>query len=197
MPQWLIHVRLVFFTLVYISAFLHTSVQAASRETNGVVGEWVINAKLSEAVRPEQPEQRNFLDNQNINTSVSVGGLPLPKIGVRQAPMLEESAKHPEVLQCQALKIEESASPSNNSKVKRLELTFVGVGEETVVVGEFRGIKTKYTGKTIDQRYQTTERKVKKLYEIRKDGRLEVTVTIKPDGAAKRIYKQVFDRKPS
>lgn len=195
MPQWLTHVRLVFFILVYISAFLHTSVQAASRDSNGLVGEWVINAKLSEAVRPEQPEKRNFLDNQNINTSVSVGGLPLPKIGVRQAPMLKESAKHPEVLQCQALKIEES--PSSNNKVKRLELTFVGVGEETVVVGEFRGIKTKYNGKSIDQRYETTERKVKKLYEIREDGRLEVTVTIKPDGAAKRIYKQVFDRKQS
>ena len=65
---------------------------------------------------------------------------------------------------------------------------------DSMVIGEFRGRKTSLSPYKIRQSYNTTERRVKKLFSIRPDGRLLVQVEIKPKGAKKRVLSRVFDR---
>ena len=60
--------------------------------------------------------------------------------------------------------------------------------------GEFRGRKTTWSNRKIEQKYKTTERRVQKTWSIRSDGRLLVQVMIKPKGGKKRTFSRVFDR---
>lgn len=150
-------------------------------------GHWQLNLPESDkvAIKYEKGSgagRRNILQNGN----VSVNGLPLPTIMIRQGPASSLPAKNPEVLLCNLMQIDTEGD--------RMTLIYDNDEKEKMRRGDYRGRNTKWDRKGIKQTYKTTERKVTKSWAIRDDGRLLVEVKIDPRGDRARTYRRVFDR---
>ena len=152
-----------------------------------LVGQWELDAERTEAIQPEQPQQKQWLKGQNISTSVSYGGQRLPTIRRKIGAMSSLSERDPEVLRCKEMVI--------SNKGDDLLFTYVDVGSEVRQKGKKRGFNTAWNKKKLTDSYKTTTRKVSHTFAIQDDESLLVTVLIKPNKGPKRIYKQVFNRK--
>ena len=154
-------------------------------KTPEFVGEWVINHELTDAIAPEFKDANLFSGLGNGKVRVSIMGVPLP--GSEQQPATPSAAlKDPDVLGCNEMRIEHVG--------KELQLTYKGVGSEVLKRGDYRGRDTTWSKKSIRQTYASTSRKVSKKWELRRDGRLLVTVVLNPNNDKKRTYKRVFER---
>ena len=151
------------------------------------LGHWVLNEERTQAIQPEQPESRNWLPKGRVSTSVSVGGIPLPRTGSKVPPVSSQTASDPTVLRIKALTI---AAPDE----QRVILEYGDLDSETLHRGDYRGARTSWNRKQLRTRYQSTERKVEHRYDIQQDGSLLVTTRIKPNRAKRRTYLQVFER---
>ena len=151
------------------------------------VGQWTINNELTDAIAPEFKDSDLFSGFGNGSVSVSVMGIPLPGGGQRQASS-GGALKDPDVLSCREMRIEQHGDG--------LQMTYEGVGSELLRPGDYRGRQSSWSRKRISQRYKSTSRKVSKKWEVRRDGRLLVTVVINPKNDKKRTYKRVFDPVP-
>ena len=49
-------------------------------QANELLGTWVLDPEKSEAIAPKNVEEKNFFKDNNISTSVSVGGMGLPRL---------------------------------------------------------------------------------------------------------------------
>ncbi len=156
-------------------------------KSTALVGTWLIDVEKTEAIQPEQPQEKNWFKNQNIQTSVSVAGMPLPNPRTKVAPISSHAAKDPDILRCKELRIE----PNGNG----LRFTYVDVGSELRKQGAYRGAKIRWNKTKLTESYKSTERKVTQTYEIKDNNQLWVTVKINPYKGATRTYKQVFNRK--
>ena len=150
-------------------------------------GQWQLNLTESDKVAIKYEEgsgtgRRNILQNG----TVSINGLPLPTIMIRQGPASGLPAKNPEVLLCNIMEI--------GADGDRLTLTYDNDEKEKMRRGDYRGRTTKWDKKGLKQSYKTPERKVTKSWAIRDDGRLLVEVKIDPRGDRARTYRRVFDR---
>ena len=172
------------FRVVLSSLLLFVSGHALATD---LVGQWLLDAEKTEAIQPEQPQQKQWLKGQNVSTSVSYGGQRLPTLRQKVPPMSTLSARDPEVLRCKEMTI--------SNKGDDLLFTYVDVGSEVRRKGKKRGFNTAWNKKKLTDSYKTTTRKVSHTFEIQDNGSLLVTVLIKPDKGPKRIYKQVFNRK--
>jgi hypothetical protein len=77
---------------------------------------------------------------------------------------------------------------------KKVKLLYDNGNTETLRQGEYRGRTTTLSKNKIEQKYKTTERRVRKTWSLREDGRLLVAVRIKYEGDKARTYSRVFDR---
>lgn len=169
---------------ILCAALLTTSDHSHATE---LVGQWELDAERTEAIQPEQPQQKQWLKGQNISTNVSYGGQRLPTIRRKIGAMSSLSERDPEVLRCKELVI--------SNKGDDLLFTYVDVGSEVRSKGRKRGFNTAWSKKKLTDSYKTTTRKVSHTFAIQDDNSLLVTVLIKPNKGPKRIYKQVFNRK--
>ena len=160
---------------------------ALQAKATQLIGTWTIDVAQTEAIQPEQPQEKNWFKNQNIRTSVSVAGMPLPNPRTKVAPISSHAPKDPDILRCKELKIE----PNGDG----LRFTYVDVGSEMRKQGSYRGAKIRWNKKKLTESYKSTERKVTQTYEIKDNNQLLVTVKINPYKGATRTYKQVFNRK--
>ncbi len=168
-------------------ASLAVAVHAKDPQTNNkLIGTWILDPEKSTAVQPENVEQRNWFKDNNVQTSVNVGGMPLPKLRRRVPPISSHAEVDPGVLRCKKMTIA--------AVEQDLEFTYADVGSERRKQGHYRGVDTKWNNKSLSESYKTTTRKVKQKYELTKTGELLVTVIINPHKGAKRTYKQVFRR---
>ncbi|MGI9326041.1 MAG: hypothetical protein ACR2PZ_12530 [Pseudomonadales bacterium] len=169
---------------VLCGALLCCSVWA---EASALTGIWILNEERSAQVQPEQLESRNWLGGGKVNTSVNVGGIPLPGgSSGKQKAMSDQPAKDPDILRCKRMEIESSGED--------LQITYDELGRDLFRQGKYRGVTSRWDKKRLKSRYQTTTRKVTHDLQLQKDESLLVTVTIKADGSRKRTYKQVFER---
>jgi len=166
--------------ILVLSSFVH-----GAERTSALLGTWVINHELTEEVAPEFKDSGLFDNLGGGRVSVSVMGVPLPRSDAQPQASIG-SPRDPDVLSCLEMILQE--------KGDRLIATYQEVGEEEFIRGEFRGRSSKWGNKSLVQTYKTTERKVSKSYEIRSDGRMLVTVVIKPNKDKKRVFKRVFER---
>ena len=177
--------RLTIFTVI-IAAGLAT---LASADSSRFSGSWQLNANESDVLR-EDLDQRTSLINKPGKLSGSIMGMPLPGGKPKNRSHSPLTAKDPAVLRVRLMEIDIASDA--------VQLTFPELSgfeaSDNMVIGEFRGRKTSLSSNRIRQNYQTTERRVKKLFSIRSDGRLLVQVEIKPKGAKKRVLSRVFDR---
>ena len=152
-----------------------------------LVGAWVLDVERTAQVQPEQPQQRQWFKGQNVSTSVSYGGMPLPRVRHKVPPQSTLSEREPSVLRCKEMTIAHKGDD--------LLFTYLDVGSEVRKKGKHRGFKTSWNNKTLNESYRSTTRKVTHKFEMQKDESLLVTVVIKPDKGPKRIFKQIFNRK--
>lgn len=150
-----------------------------------LVGDWVINHELTDEIAPEFKDASLFSGMGSGRVSVSVMGIPIPRAEAQPASP-SGALKDPDVLSCNEMRIEHVGD--------ELQLTYKGVGSEVLKQGDYRGRQTRWTSKSINQHYESTSRKVTKAWELRRDGRLLVTVEINPTKDKKRTYKRVFER---
>ena len=172
-------------TLLLVIALVFTCTALARDRESEITGTWIINHELTEAIAPDFDKGGLFDGLGGGQVSVSVMGVPVPRNEPAQRTSVG-SPRDPDVLSCLEMILQENGD--------RMVATYQEVGEEEFIRGEFRGRSSSWTHKSLAQNYKTTERKVAKTYEIRSDGRLLVTVVVKPRKDKKRVYKRVFER---
>ena len=147
-------------------------------------GHWILNEELTREAQPEQ-RGRNSAADKLPRPSISIGGMPLPGTGRAPPPSLPGNAADPKVLRAPELAI----APSGDA----LQLSYPGHGNDTFVRGNQQGIVSRWSDRKLTTHYETTSRKVSQTYEVRKDGRLLVTVKLNPNQGPATVYKRVFD----
>jgi len=159
---------------------------ALAREKDSQLeGTWVMNQELTEEVQPEFKNSGLFDNLGGGRMQVSVMGMPVPTSEAQPRPTIG-TPRDPDVLACLEMIL--------HDRGEKFLATYQNVGDEEFIKGNFRGRESRWNNRTLTQFYKTTERKVTKTYEIRSDGRLLVTVEIKPKKDKKRVFKRVFDR---
>jgi hypothetical protein len=171
--------------LATLLLLLSTSMGMARDTGSSLDGTWVINHELTEEVQPEFKNSGLFDNLGGGRMQVSVMGMPVPTSEAQPRPTIG-NPRDPDVLSCLEMILHDQGT--------KLLATYQDVGEEEFIKGNFRGRESKWTNKSLTQFYRTTERKVTKTFQVRSDGRLLVTVVIKPDKDKKRVFKRVFDR---
>ena len=177
--------RLSIFTVIIALAFA----MPVSADSSPFSGSWQLNANESDVLR-EDLDERTSLINKPGKLSGSIMGMPLPSGKPKNRSHSPLTAKDPAVLRVRFMEIDIASDA--------VQLTFPELSgfeaSDNMVIGEFRGRKTSFSSNRIRQIYKTTERRVKKLFSIRSDGRLLVQVEIKHRGSKKRVLSRVFDR---
>lgn len=170
-------------TLLTLLALVTITPSAAAA---GLSGRWLLNHELTNAEQPDGPEIRKGLFSRMPRTSVSVGGVPLPGTGSGGGlPSVSGSAQEPKVLRATELTIE----PLGDA----LHVSYAQVGSDTLKRGNDQGLVSRWNDRRLSTRYETTSRKVSQEFEVRRDGRLLVTVKLDPNEGATVIHKRVFD----
>ena len=148
-----------------------------------LLGDWVLNNELTAAA---QVKKKDGGGGGNFSSSVSIGGIPLPggAGGTQQGP--GGSAKDPDVLRCRQMTV--------STQGEDLLFEFPGVGKELVKRGNNQGRVTKWNRRKLSSNYETTSRKVQRIFEDEDDGTLIVNLKIKPKQAARITQKRVFER---
>jgi hypothetical protein len=150
-----------------------------------LTGRWMLNHELTREVQPDDPAQRDLLGNLP-RTSVSVGGIPLPRTGGDELPRAG-SGRDPTVLHSASLAISEADDD-------RLRLVYDGGQSDTLERGNDQGLVSRWSARKLTTRYQTTSRTVSQVYELRRDGTLLVTVKLNPKQGPTLVHKRVFER---
>jgi hypothetical protein len=146
-------------------------------------GRWVLNEELTAEAQPK-PSTRSR-SSRGPQATVIVGGMPVPS-GGSGLPTVAGNPQDPKVLRTAEITIEPAGD--------ELRLSFAGVGDETLKRGNDQGLVSRWSGRRLNTGYETTSRRVSQVYQVRRDGRLEVTVTLQPNQGARTVYKRVFDR---
>lgn len=175
-------------TLALLTGAATITAAAAAGET--ILGHWVLSPELTHAEQPDGPVQKKGWFSNAPRTTVTVGGVPLPGTGGDSGlPAISGSPRDPEVLRCPELTIEAAGED-------QLELDYQGVGTQTLERGDDQGLVSRWNDRRLTTRYETTSRKVSQKFELRRDGRLLVTVRLDPNQGATTIHKRVFERAP-
>ncbi len=173
---------------VSITLLMLVSASALAAKPNPMQGTWRINLEETDKVSVDFEEGSGIQGRNMGRTTVTVMGLPLPS-RAKASPMSGLPAKDPEVLVCTQMEL----SVQGN----KVLLDYDNGNRETLRKGDFRGRTTSMSSKKIEQKYKTTERRVRKTWSLRDDGRLLVAVRIKYQGDKARTYNRVFDRVPA
>ncbi len=160
---------------------------AAFADDLGLAGRWVLNVEQTEAVQPDNSTSswREGLGGP-VSTSVTVGGIPVPMGGAERLAQAGDPSR-PQMLRCQAFSIE--------LVEKGLLLTYEGVGSEILKSGAYRGLRSQWSSRKLTSNYESNSRKVKRRLEVKKDGRLLMSITINPRKGKTLRFKRVFDRR--
>ena len=121
--------------------------------------------------------------------TISVGGVGVPLPGGSSGSGGSGGGRDPRVLRCDAMSI--------TMAEENVHFTYQGSGEETMKPGNDQGRKTSWGRDKLTQKYSTNTRKVRKSYEVDKEGRLIVKVKISPKGSKSATHLRVFERPAS
>jgi hypothetical protein len=165
------------------AALLILLMPALSAADTALAGRWVLNADLTAEAQPK-PSKRSQSSTRGPQVGVSVGGMPLPRSSAG-LPTVAGNPQDPKVLSCTELTI--------GHEDDRLRLDYAGVGSETLQRGNDQGLVSRWSARKLTTGYETTSRRVSQVYQVRRDGRLEVTVTLRPNQGARTVYKRIFD----
>ena len=167
-----------------INIFLLLSLSGNLAALTVYEGGWTKNDVETKALK-EPYKDKSRKKSSRFRMSSSVSGLPLP--GSRsQRAMSQLTAQSPMVLRSTEMVIKITDD--------QVLIEYLGLGQEILYKGDYRGRKSKWSRKKITQSYKTTERKVSKNWSVREDGRLIVTVKITPNQSKQTVNHIVFDK---
>ena len=159
---------------------------AAAGADAGLAGHWRLNEALTREVQPENKGSTSTSSGFP-QPMIVVGGMPLPVPGTAAPqPGLGGASPDPMVMRCAELTV----APAG----EELALEFFGVGSDRLRRGNNQGVVSRWSERRLTTHYRTTTRKVSQTWEIRRDGRLLVTVKLNPDQGKTQTHKRVFDR---
>jgi len=159
---------------------------AAAGADAGLAGHWRLNEALTRQVQPENKGSTSTSSGFP-QPMIVVGGMPLPVPGTAAPqPGLGGASPDPMVMRC----VELTVAPAG----EELALEFSGVGSDRLRRGNNQGVVSRWSERRLTTHYRTTTRKVSQTWEIRRDGRLLVTVKLNPDHGKTQTHKRVFDR---
>lgn len=165
---------------------LAPAVAGAAEPPQWLLGQWVLNNELTKTAQPEGKETRDGFDSFGRPT-ITIGGIPLPGTGGGMSgPVSSAPTRDPSILRCSEFSVEAVGN--------ELLVTYVGIGSEKVKAGNDQGRKTKWNRSKLTSSYETTTRKVTQTYQLGKDGRVTVTVSLNPNQGSTVIDKRVFER---
>jgi hypothetical protein len=155
---------------------------------DGLAGHWRLNESLTREVQPETKGSASTASGLP-QPMIVVGGMPLPVPGTAAPrPGLGGASPDPMVVRSTELTV----TPVGDE----LALEFTGVGGDRLRRGNNQGVVSRWNERKLTTHYRTTTRKVSQTWEVRRDGRLLVTVKLNPDHGKTQTYKRVFDRVP-
>lgn len=169
---------------VLLACLLTAAGSGAAPSEPGILGQWRLDATLTAAAQPVEGHRKSAFEGLSI-PSISVNGMPLPGPSGGTAPAAG-GAPDPDVLRCGQMTI---AAMEGD-----LLVTYTGVGSETLTPGRVQGVTTRWKGDYLESAYATTSRKVRKRFELQRDGTLVVTVKLTPVNGSSLTHKRVFRR---
>ncbi len=175
------------FPLICVATALLAGFLPHAATADTLLGHWVLNRELSRELPPVNSNQKknSFQGFSNI-PSVVVPNLPTPIPGSSSTNVSGALIKDPRVLRCIEMTIELVGED--------ILFTYTGFGTEQLKQGSVRGTKTTYKSRKLTSRYETTSRKVTKTFELTKEGRLHVTVKLKPNKGKALVQHRIFER---
>ncbi len=153
-------------------------------EPHALTGSWRLNLPATDELAVDYEAGSGIEGGLPLRTQVTVMGLPLPS-RAKSSPMSGLPARDPDVLLCTEMTLTIDGG--------RVRLNYDHGASETLREGEYRGRTTRVSRRKIEESYKTTERTVRKTWELRKDGTLLVSVRIKYRGDKAQTYQRVFD----
>jgi hypothetical protein len=163
-----------------------TGPAGAAESAAGIFGRWVVNEEETRAAQP--PERKRSASSGGVSgPTVVVGGMPVPGTVPDRPAGMGGPAPDPMVLRVNELTVEAQGDDA-------LHITYHGEGSETLERGRHHGALTRWSANRMTTGYSTTSRRVNQTWEIRKDGRLLVTVKIRPNQGHSTTSVRVFDR---
>lgn len=146
------------------------------------LGQWVLNAELSEA---EQPKKKSRSGGSGFRPNVSVGGifLPVPGSGGESggAPI-----KTPDAVYAKSITVYQEDDG--------IVVDYNKLGQDKYVAGNVQGTKTRWSDRKLTSSFKTTSASVREQFEVKDDGRLYITIKVNPKSGSTRTFKRVFDR---
>ena len=166
---------------IIILAAMTISAATGAEEPPDFIGQWVVNTELSEQEQPKKKKSGGggFFPN------LSVGGIyvPLPGSGGEGGGT---PIKTPDAVYAKQVTI--------SQQDKNILVKYHKLGEATYVAGNIQGTKTRWNQTKLTSGFSATSASVKETFEVKRDGRLYITVKINPKSGATRTFKRVFDR---
>lgn len=167
------------------SSGLIESIAMAKSAKPGLPGVWILDVEASKAIQPKQ-KKPGFFSNLGKSTSVSIGGIPLPKSNKTKPPETRGRSRDPDILFC--------TSMTFAADERSVRIDYDGLGAKTFTIGKYRGRKTSYNGNIMSTSYESTSRKVSQKYVLDGPDRIIATIVLNPNSGAKSIIKKVFNR---
>jgi len=148
-------------------------------------GHWILDVDESKRIQPKQ-KTGGFLSGITSGTTVSVGGIPLPRSSSTAKQDSTGSPKDPDVVFCKAMTI----TPGQDL----IRIDYSELGAKSFHKGKVRGRSTNFSRSRLSTSYESTSRKVSQKYVLESADKLVVTVTFKPKSGTRRVVKKVFNR---
>ena len=177
---------LFYIGITYLGVAGNTALaKAANPELPGV---WKLDVEASKAIQPKQKKPGLF-SGISKSTSVSIGGIPIPKSSTSKVPEVKGRSNDPDVLFCTGMTF--------SADDKSVRIDYDGLGAKTFTIGKFRGRKTTYNGKIMNTSYESTSRKVSQKYVLDGPDKIIATIVLNPNSGPKTTIKKVFNRSSS
>jgi len=155
---------------------------AAAAPPQWLSGDWQLNNELTTQFGATKKDA-GYFDGIG-GASVSVGGIPIPLPGAT-TPAAAPSMV-PDILNCTSMTIELAGED--------VHFIYHGIGDETLKAGNDQGRRTRWSKSKLTSKYATPTRKVSKIYKLRSDGTLLVSVEFNPKQGASMTHYRIFER---
>lgn len=166
-----------------ISLFcLAFAIPAVAEDDPAFVGQWVLNAELSEE---KQPKKKSG-GGSGFRPSVSIGGIYVPVPGGGDSGG-GTPIKTPDAVYAKQITIA-------RLDAKTVVVKYHKLGVDTYVAGNVQGTKTRWSDDKLTSSYKATSASVNESFEVEDDGRLHITIKVNPKSGSTRTFKRVFER---
>ena len=177
-------------TIALVCAMSLFAVPALAKEKPSLIGDWQLNHDLTKDRRPKVRNAKPSRSGFGTNVAVGAGGVLMPVPKRQGGPSARgATANLPKILTCQELTLAQQGSDIVVTCPQMLE-------PRKFVIGKIHGRTVRWSNRKLTEKYSSTSRRVTHEFNLERSGVMEVKITVKPKGAKRITYINVFDRVP-